>query len=181
MDIMLNHTINRMPFFNLKNIISGIYPSISKNITNETLVARYCREWEIQYSNLIKPIFDKLKQQDILPVKYKKMKKHSYQAQIDAVRDYTENKMKLKSFNLLTKPLDATLRNSLVHYNYFFDKNGDELVYYRIFNGKTKIDRISIDSFANKVFLLLVLRNIFTVRIAKKLSKELGIKWKRRF
>ena len=89
--------------------------------------------------------------------------------------------MKLNSFNLLLKPLNATLRNSLVHYNYFFDKNGKELVYYRIINGKSKISRISIDSFANKVFLLLVLRNIFTVRIAKKLSKELGIEWKRRY
>ena len=181
MEIILNHSVSRVPFFNLRKILSGIDTSISRNISNEALVAMYCREWEIQYSNLVKPVFEKLKQQKLLPKKYNKMRKHSYQSQIDGVRGYAEKKMKLNSFNLLLEPLNATLRNSLVHYNYFFDKNGKELVYYRIINGKSKISRISIDSFANKVFLLLVLRNIFTVRIAKKLSKELGIEWKRRY
>lgn len=157
-------------------IISNL-KSLFRNRSNENLVTRYCREWDIQYNNLINPIFKQLKEKKLLP---KGFQYKGRQSEIDAVFKFTSKNKDLDIFDFLTSPLDAFLRNSLVHYNYYFVKEGEELVYYNIYKGKLDLRRISTKDFELNVIHLLIHRNISTVRIAKKLAVEMGIEWIRR-
>jgi len=160
--------------FNI-NLLTNL-KSLFRNRSNENLVTRYCREWDIQYNNLIHPIYIGLKEKKLLP---DGLKSTGRQLEIDAISEYTKNNS-LDIFEFLTSPLDAFLRNSLVHYNYYFVKNGEELVYYNEYKGKLDIRRLSTKDFELKVIHLIIHRNISIVRIAQKLSKELGVDWKRR-
>jgi len=172
---LLGHGLRNPSDFGSEDSILANSLSLLRNYSNETLVNKYCREWEAQYSNFISPIFKKLQENNHLPKSIKDYR--SRQSEIDAVYDFAKNEIELKILDFLIGPLDANLRNSLVHYNYYFDKNGRELVYY---NRNYRIFRMPINDFALKVYHLLIHRNIFMVRIAQKLSKELGIGWKRR-
>ena len=150
---------------------------INNILLNENSVIRYCREWEIQYSNFIKPIYDHLKRKKILPIG---PFRRGRQGIIDAVYLFTQTKEDFKSFDFFIEPLDANLRNSLVHYNYFFEKDGKTLVYYNTYAEGLDIKKIPVKEFELKVLHLLIHKLIFNVRIAHKLSEELGTKWIRR-
>jgi len=156
-----------LPFLNrIKNL--GI------NYSNEDLITRYCREWEIQFNTFINPVFKKLEKQNLLS---KCFKYKGRQSEIDAVSKYLEENDNLKSFNFFTQPLNAKLRNSLVHCNYFFDKDGEELFYYDRRRKKAKINIITTKDLELKTLYLIIQRLIFTVRMSQKLAEELGIEW----
>lgn len=169
----LNNFLKSIPNFPIFEDIKVLI----RNSSNEGLVTRYCREWEIQFANLIDPIFKHLESKKLLPEVFEY---EGRQSKIDAVREFVKQEDGLEIFDFLTNPLDAHLRNSLVHYNYYFVKNGEELVYYNYYKRKLTINRISTEDFESKVMHLLIHRNIFTVRIAQKLCEELGIEWIRR-
>lgn len=179
-DSFLAHSFRSIPTKLSNTILSITTSDFRRKISNETLIPNYCREWEFQYGNLIKPIFTKIKDQGRLPRRYRNRSKFNYQTQIDVVREFARNSLNSDIFDFLTDSLDARLRNSLVHYNYYFDKNGLELVYYNKYRGTIRIERLPIKDFELKVFRLLAHRNIATVRIAKKFSQELGLEWKKR-
>lgn len=183
--IMNFNSLNQLTAFGINNLLKSIpnlpiiedIKTLVRNTSNEGLVTRYCREWEIQYANLIDLIYKHLKSKNLLPEEFHY---EGRQSKIDAVREFVKQDEELKIFNFLTEPLDAHLRNSLVHYNYYFVNNGEELVYYNIYKGELVIKRMSTEDFESKVMYLLIHRNIFTVRIAQKLCKEIGIQWIRR-
>jgi len=133
---------------------------------------------DIQYSNLIHPIFLRLKEKMLLP---KGFQYKGRQSEIEAVYEFTKKDAALNIFEFLTSPLDAFLRNSLTHYNYYFSENGEELVYYSYYKDELDLRRMVIKDFELKIIHLLIHRNISIVLIARKLAKELDIEWKRRY
>ncbi len=169
--------IHKIPKNKSKSILQMLFPDLDEIFLNENSVTKYCREWENQYSNFVKPIYDRLERNKMMPVG---PFRRGRQGIIDAVIFFTENEDDYSLFDFILKPLDAYLRNALVHRNYFFDHKKKELVYYNNYERDMGIKRMSTQEFNERVVHLVIHRLIFTVRIAQKLSEELGIEWIRR-
>jgi len=144
------------------------------NFTNEELITRYIREWEVQYNTLVNAIYLKLKEQNLLLQDFVRTGR---QSEINAISEYMSNNDDIASLTFLFEPLDASLRNSLVHLDYFFDKTGEELIIYDKRKKHMNYQIISSRDFELSVLRLVINRMFLFIIIAKKLGEEIGIEW----
>lgn len=148
-----------------ENIIQKIIKVLFKLPMNK-LIDCYLKYYEIIFENFIVPVVN-----SVAPPPPKYRFQHTYDYQINWVRSYLDQHNLSDSLDFFLMNLDGTLRNALVHQNYYIKDN--ILVYFKD-NPKKKRAIFyckPIQEFQEEVISTLALRMIFFVICGLRLLK----------
>lgn len=134
-------------------------------ISNINLLNAYVKEWETQFALLVKPVYENLLEKQLVPEKPKNKGNSFY---IKSLKDYFERDVKLKLLSPIMDFLDADLRNSIVHLDYYIDEEEDCLYYYDRRN-RPDPSFIEISELGKKIIMLYFVRILTCILICKKM------------
>jgi len=134
-------------------------------ISNINLLNAYVKEWETQFALLVKPVYENLLEKQLVPEKPKNKGNSFY---IKSLKDYFEKDVKLKLLSPIMDFLDADLRNSIVHLDYYIDEEEDRLYYYDKRN-RPDPSFIEISELGKKVIMLYFVRILTGILICRKM------------
>ena len=135
-------------------------------ISNLVLLDAYVRVWETQYALFIEPVYSSLEKKNFVP---KRQPSKGRQFLIDNLKDFFEKDDELKLLCPIMDFLDAHVRNSIVHLDYYIDEEENRLYY---FNRRYYPDPLFIDmSVLGKIIIMLYFaRIVICLLICRKMA-----------
>ncbi|MHA1185566.1 MAG: hypothetical protein ACTSXA_05155 [Candidatus Heimdallarchaeota archaeon] len=139
---------------------------------NINFLQSYCMDFEIVYRNFVFPIYELLKEKDMLP-KLEKKEDESYSGlYIKQVKQFFETNTKYIPLIFLLENLNAEIRNAVIHQNYYIKEESNELIYYYLPKLPKGIKEANIKSLKEDYFKLATAKLIWFVSIGKRLDSK---------
>ncbi len=135
-------------------------------IPDLNLLNIYFREWETQNALFIKPVYNNLLKKNLVQ---KRPNNTSSMFYIKALQEFFEKDKDLQPLHPLMNFLNADIRNSIVHGDFYIDSSEDRLYY---FDRRTRPEPLFIEmsELGKTVILLYILRLVTCVLICRKIT-----------